>query len=371
MCYFLFLIFIANISFLMYYFIIYNSRKRIVFKHRVANYSLYDISYYYFKLYETETKKEWENISVCLFLSAYNCTQGCILSVLSNYNLFWPSNIGKKILLLDKGDEYLEPYIAGNWEVQYEKYEIHGYLRKEYSTYIAHKYCLPNKYIAYMDTDSIFTMKVTKYMLFDIFNKPYFLYTNKIRYKQWNPLKILKINKKAWGDAMITFPVVVYTEHMLNLNKYLIDLHNLPLEKIIKSYYTSQFCVILEYVKKYYKNCYHFSIYEVNPIIRCGVHIPYAYNISGIKRIKSINNLYNFVKLINGITYDGICSIFYEAYPDKCRYFNYNTFFKRLYVIDEFSIVVSNESYKDKVYYKSLKRKLLLLLKKNEENKVE
>lgn len=322
------------------------------------NNSLFYLSNHYFEYYDYKKNSQWNKISICLFISIHFATQGYISTVINNYDIFWPVNIGKKIILLDKGFEYLETYITEKWEVYYEEYNVDGDTRKEYSFYVANKYCAPNKYIAYMDADSIFTMKVSKFMLFDELNKPFFLYTNIIRNKRWNPHYILKFNNSKWGDGMITFPVVIYTKHLNSLNNYLKYIHKSELEIIIDKFYTSQFCVILEYIKKNYKNEYHFSIYEENPIIRCGLHIPYAYGIGKPKK-----NLYAFNSLINKITYDGICSIFSDIYPQKCLKFNLSDFYNRFYLIDSFKAIIPSYYYKDIANYNNIKKDILVTLK--------
>lgn len=182
-----------------------------------------------------------------------------------------------------------------------------------------------------MDSDSIFTMKVSKYMLFDCKNKPYFLYTNVKFYSFFNPLKILKFKNIEWGNAMITFPVILYLDHLKKLDEYLVSIHNSSLEIIINNFSASQYCVFLEFVKKFYKNKYHFVQYEKDQIIRCGLHIPYAYNLT-IESIKNKNMLFEINSLINKLTYDGICSIMILKYPYRCLKFDKYKFYKRFYI---------------------------------------
>lgn len=324
-----------------------------------TNNSLYYISDKYFNIYDSNdnTSSQWNKISICLFTSIHHGSQGYIATVLNNYDLFWPKNIGKKVILLDKGFEYLEAYITNNWNVYYEEYNLKGEIRKQYSFYVAYKYCRSNKYIAYMDSDSIFTMKISKFMLFDEINKPYFLYTNKIRNFRFNPLYILKFNITKWGDGMITFPVIVYTKHLIELDEYIEKMHNTTLEKVINKFFASQFCVILEYVKKYYKNEYHFSIYEENPILRCGLHVNYAYGVQKSKKL-----LFDFNSIVNSITYDGICSILNTIYPQKCKKFNITAFYNRFYLIDSFKVIKSTNYDIDKSKYKNLKNEILNII---------
>lgn len=325
------------------------------------NFSIYYISKKIYNDYNNENKSKWGKITVCLFVSIDYNSQGYISTVMNNYNNFWPNNIGKKIIVLDKGYNYLETYITNDWEVHYEEYNISGYMRRQYSTYIAYKYCIPNEYIAYMDSDSVFTMKIEKFMLFDNQSKPYFLYSNKIRFKQWNPFKLLKFNKTKWGDAMITFPVVIYTKHLIHLNIYLKYIHNSSLDKIVGKYFTSQFCVILEFLKFYYSNKYHFAVYEEEPILRCGIHIPYAYNLYN-KNLKFKNKLYDMNVNINRITYDGICSIFIDIYPDKCCQYSIKDFYYSFYITDV-NYYVKPKSKDDIKNYEESKMKIIYFYK--------
>lgn len=325
-----------------------------IINYSTKNTSLIYISSKYFDIYDKKYIKQWNKISICLFTSMHHASQGYISTVMNNYNMFWPSNIGKKVILLDKGFEYLETYITEKWNVYYEEYNLKGRIRQQYSFYIAYKYCSPNKYIAYMDSDSVFTMKVSKFMLFDDLNKPFFLYTNKIRMKNFNPLHILKFNQSKWGDGMISFPVLIYTEHLIHLNAYLHKIYKSTIESIINKYFASQFCVILEYIKKYYRYKYHFIIYENHPLLRCALHIPYAY---GIK--KSKDKLNEFNAYINKITYDGICSILNDIYPAKCSKFNISKFYNRFYTIDTFEQIKPTNCMIDIIKYNNLKKEIL------------
>lgn len=87
---------------LIIYYVYHYYSLKISLSNSFNNKSLYYISKESFKFYDKMNKENWNEKSICLFLSFNYVSQGYISTVVNNYNIFWPSYIGKKVIVLDK-----------------------------------------------------------------------------------------------------------------------------------------------------------------------------------------------------------------------------------------------------------------------------
>jgi hypothetical protein len=108
-------------------------------------------------------------------------------------DLFWPRGIGRKVLILDKGQSAIATLVtAGSgWEVVYEDFpselqSLGGWLRSQWSALNSEKWSSA-KYLAYCDLDSPFSTKVTPDLLFAEGEKIRIIGNYEWQQKLWGP----------------------------------------------------------------------------------------------------------------------------------------------------------------------------------------
>lgn len=278
------------------------------------------------------------NITICLFLPSAINDFPFLQGIISSIDIFWPSNIGKKIHFIEKCKENNSFKYNNDWIVVYDVTPniTIPLMKQQYNSYMSYKYCMPNEYIAMVDSDSVFFSYAKYSMLFDSNKRPYILYTINSRKAQYNPTAILKTNNRKWGDCMITFPIIFKTKHLEELHRFIEVIHNASLYILMNRYIFSQFATFLEYIHiKKYENEYSLINVDKNPFPpRCVLHIPYCYievNWGKSQRImvSKIKNKMYFNKLIYYLIYQGKCA----RYRKKCK-----NFYEKEYLINSFTI---------------------------------
>lgn len=280
------------------------------------------------------------NITICLFLPSaiddFPFVQGIITSV----DTFWPSGIGKKIHWIDNFKGKTPFKYENDWNVIYAVTPNISVpvMKQQYNSYISYKYCSDNKFVAMIDSDSVFITYVKYEMLFNNNNTPFILYTLKYRDKRWDPRKILKTNNSMWGDVMFTYPIIIKKEHVQETMKYVEYIHNNSLINLMEKYIFGQFGTFLECIHiMNYKNQYSLINVEESAFPpRCSIHIPYSYievNWGKVQRIKveKHKNAVVMNKLIYYLIQQGECS----EKTKRCKNFEKKKFEKNLFTIEE------------------------------------
>ena len=124
--------------------------------------------------------------------------------------------------------------------------------------------CTSKKYVAYVDTDTIFISRVVPEILFDG-DKPIIIgiYGNfsdvTWDYAAKSTAAIFK--RREVMKCMSFFPVIIKVEHVIELRNYLEKLHNMSLENILspkKVVFFSQFNLMCQYIWLFHRNEYKF-----------------------------------------------------------------------------------------------------------------
>ena len=132
--------------------------------------------------------------------------------------------------------------------------------------------CTSKKFVAYIDTDTMFVSRVVPEMLF-VDGKPKVIgvYGHIMNY-WWsrasrNVVELFKT--KEIMRCMSYFPVIMKTEHMLGLRLYLEKLHGMTFDELLKTKttmtYLSQFNMMCQYIWIFHRNEYVFYLqYQPN-----------------------------------------------------------------------------------------------------------
>ena len=128
--------------------------------------------------------------------------------------------------------------------------------------------CTSKKYVAYVDTDTMFVTRVIPEMLFDN-GKPVIIgIYGKIAINPWNKAAKSTANifkTKEVMKCMSTFPVIFHVEHMIKLRKYLEQLHNMSFDKILnvkKDHFFAQFNLMCQYIWMFHRDEYKFHFHQ-------------------------------------------------------------------------------------------------------------
>ncbi len=150
-----------------------------------------------------------------------------------------------------------------------DKIYYHGYGKslQQLSMFLVEQ-CFHQKYVGFIDTDTMFVTSVTpelmfngtKPIMFGLYGFPFFRY--------WQGT-LLALQKKEVFNFMDYFPVVIKVEHIINLRKHLEKIHGMPFldvfAKISKGSY-SQFSIMGNYLWYYHREEYQFSAqFRVDP----------------------------------------------------------------------------------------------------------
>ena len=203
--------------------------------------------------------------------------------------------------------------------------------------------CTSKKYVAYVDTDTMFITRIIPEMLF-VKNKPIIIaiYGN-ITDRFWNRISQSTANifkTKEVMRGMANFPIIIKVDHIVKMREYLENLHNMSFDEILpklKVRLFAQFNLMCQYIWMFHRNEYEFRFqlqtkgmpkvisgredskyYDKTltaeqrmPIARCCAH--YKYIIKDWKNQDAYRNL-----LRSSICFSGG----FELCPEKCTQYN-------------------------------------------------
>ena len=187
---------------------------------------------------------------------------------------FWPNNFSMVVVLDDERSEdhlfaetirqtfpypricYMEPVT----DVDYP-----GKDRMQRDMFYPDK-CTSKKYVAYLDTDTVFVSRVIPEMLFED-GKPVIVgvYGNISDY-YWVMVAQTTANifkTKEVMRCMSNFPVIVKVEHIVKLRKHLEKLHSMSFDRLLqekKFHNMSQFNMMCQYIWMFHRNEYKFRL---------------------------------------------------------------------------------------------------------------
>ncbi|CAI5496771.1 unnamed protein product [Closterium sp. Naga37s-1] len=151
-------------------------------------------------------------------------TKNCIVPHSNNYvsdNFFltaflfasieqmWPAGIGDVILVLDENDRHVEDIVPPWVKIYYEKnsLDLPGKILQQWSYLWADNYTTA-PYIAIIDDDVIFNLKVTPGLLFNMTNgKPYVIGSKNTQSDNWKPSSYYFVGR-YFANYMVQLPFV-------------------------------------------------------------------------------------------------------------------------------------------------------------------
>ena len=246
-----------------------------------------------FKLYDESV--EWP--SICLIIRTFRRDQLILKHVIRSFELFWPSNVGKQLIIADAGEEEFwkswknESRIEKKWDLVYEnipkKFKgMSGKMEMQWSNFYSDLYCNHEKYVTIFDADSPLTMKVTPDLLFDK-GKPIFLLSRNFQKGMWTAATdwMLKLteNHQEEFNGMISLPVTFELSKLPLMRQSIAKIHKTSdFDEVIQKQILSgtinfsQFCIIGTWLYYYDRDNVSFRITETDyPVIRWGDHLPY------------------------------------------------------------------------------------------------
>ena len=183
---------------------------------------------------------------------------------------FWPDI--HMVVVLDKeksGDhEYGDtirnmfpfPKICYMAEPTFQGYS--GVHRMERDMFYSEK-CTSKKYVAFVDTDSMFITRIVPEMLFNS-GKPIIIAVYGMAEKEhWAQSTTRIFKTKEALTCMSNFPIIFKIEHLVKLRLYLEKLHDLPFDEILLNLGAatfSQFNLMCQYIWMFHRNEYDFHV---------------------------------------------------------------------------------------------------------------
>ena len=195
---------------------------------------------------------------------------------------FWPDNFSM-VVVLDKennGDKVFGSAIQKRFPFPRICFmeDIHvpplrGWDRQQRDMFYP-ELCTAKKFVAYIDTDTMFVTRVIPEMLF-VDGKPKVIGTyGHVTEKLYEGISknIMHLFKtKEEMRCMCYFPVIMKVEHMIKLRKYLEKLHGMTLDEILLKKISniadiSQFNIMCQYIWMFHREEYDFHLqYQINP----------------------------------------------------------------------------------------------------------
>ncbi len=122
--------------------------------------------------------------------------------------------------------------------------------------------CFTNKYVGFVDSDTFFSTMVTPELMFNG-SKPIVLGVYGKNRKDWRNGTTFALGKQEVFRCMSYFPVVVKTKHIIEMRKYMEELHKTHFLKVFSQFSISrtgfsQFNIMCTYIWYFHRDEYHF-----------------------------------------------------------------------------------------------------------------
>ncbi|CAI5473999.1 unnamed protein product [Closterium sp. Yama58-4] len=243
----------------------------------------------------------------------------------------WPRGIGDVILILD-GDERLAEDLIPTWiKVYYEenRLKLPGKILQQWSYLWADNYTTA-PYVALIDDDVIFNMKVTPGLLFNLTNgKPYVIGSAQRQLDHWLPsTKFFVGEDKYFANFMVQLPFLMPTSVLPKFRSHVANLH-----KDKGGTFDSAFkwfsergprfertqiahTTIGNYMWAFAHDEVHWALEWTNhtPIPRVGVHLPYTqpFRVATNHNDNAPRVIKTYVQVAAYYSHEGVC----HALPD-------------------------------------------------------
>ena len=196
--------------------------------------------------------------------------------------LFFPAERAKLVAVLDdekESDHELGHLIAKEWpfpKICYRKPRDHsiyhslGKLRMFLDMFYADE-CTDSKYIGFVDTDTFFVTYVTPDILFEKGKPVVVAKVGPSVYPCWDVATEIFLGKKEILQCMSTFPVMVKTEHLVEMRQKLAAYHEKAFDILFRDapieaggpFCICQFSIMCNYVWYYHRSEYSWHIQMV------------------------------------------------------------------------------------------------------------
>ena len=188
---------------------------------------------------------------------------------------FWPDFNSTMVVVLDQ--EKQKDHLYGNAiktafpfpKICYmDKFAVPGYSGKDrmQRDMFYPERCTSKKYVAFVDTDTMFTTRIIPESLFKQ-NKPIVIALYGPEFSQ-NWREVAKSTSKLYKTkealrCMTNFPIIFKTQHIIEARRYIEKLHNMPFDDVfikMKSELFSQFNIMCQYIWMYHRSEYDFHL---------------------------------------------------------------------------------------------------------------
>ena len=226
------------------------------------------------ELWTSEANDAHKNMELYLRMTTYSqiLVKFYKSVLIQSMHYFWP-DIASMVVVLD--EEKAQDHVFGDdigktfpfpRQCYMNEVTVPGYSGKDrmQRDMFYPEICTSKKYVAYVDTDTMFITRIIPEMLF-VENKPIIIaiYGN-ITNQFWNRVsqstaKIFKTKEVMRG--MANFPVIIKVDHIVKMREYLENLHNMSFDEILpklKVHSFSQFNLMCQYIWLFHRNEYEF-----------------------------------------------------------------------------------------------------------------
>ncbi|GJP82720.1 hypothetical protein CLOP_g12967 [Closterium sp. NIES-67] len=279
-----------------------------------------------FSVYDDAYRSLWPSRVDLVIRSHVSSTFFLLEMLFASIEQMWPRGIGDVILILDSDERLAEDLIPTWIKVYYEHnpLKLPGKILQQWSYLWADNYTTA-PYVALIDDDVIFNMKVTPRLLFNLTDgKPYVIGSKQKQMNHWLPSTQFFVGEdKYFANFMVQLPFVMPTSvlprfrsHVANLHKdkggsfdsafEWFSVHGPKFEKTQIAHTT-----IGNYMWAYAHDEVHWALEWTNhtPIPRVGVHVPYSqpFRVATKHRDDAPRVIKTYVQLAAYYSHEGVC----------------------------------------------------------------
>ncbi|GJP36562.1 hypothetical protein CLOM_g21056 [Closterium sp. NIES-68] len=279
-----------------------------------------------FSLYDDVYRSLWPS-RVDLVIRSYVSTTFFLLEMLfASIEQMWPRGIGDVILVLDADEQLAEDLIPTWVKVYYEENPLNlpGKILQQWSYLWADNYTTA-PYVALIDDDVIFNMKVTPGLLFNLTDgKPYVIGSAQKQMNHWLPSTQFFVGKdKYFANFMVQLPFVMPTRVLPKFRNHVATVHRRKgesFDSVFKwfalhgpKFEKTQIAhtTIGNYMWAHAHDEVHWALEwtDHTPIPRVGVHLPYSqpFRVATNHKDNAPRVITTYVQLAAYYSHEGVC----------------------------------------------------------------
>ncbi|CAI5974531.1 unnamed protein product [Closterium sp. NIES-64] len=245
----------------------------------------------------------------------------------------WPAGIGDVILVLDEADRHVEDIVPPWVKIYYEKnvLDLPGKILQQWSYLWADNYTTA-PYIAIIDDDVIFNLKVTPGLLFNLTNgKPYVIGSKNTQSDNWKPSSYYFVGRYH-ANYMVQLPFVFPRSVLPEFRRRAAKRHKKDFNAAVKyfadhgpSFAKTQIAhtTLGNYMWFFANDSVHWVLEwtPVTPLPRVGVHIPYTMKFRNITGHSGPEHRLAkaYVDVVGFYAHEGMCHAFPEGKLRNCE----------------------------------------------------